>query len=447
MGMETVFAILDTNTFLHFVSLEQIDWSEVFPDKKVLLFVCPPVIRELNKHKDAPRTAKLRDRAASALRRLAAWADLPSPIVLRNEVEIRFSIHDAGIDFAEHNLVRDIADDHLIAALIELQAEALPSPVVLLTRDTGLKLKARGHGFSVATLPDTALLPEEALPSEKRIKELEAQVRELENARPKLRLTFPGATNNLALRFQSAKTLSDADIASRMAELSNEYPKMRESAKTTTPADGTPVSLYTLFNGASQLAVIDPESIKRYNEDLDTFFSNYEKYLRKLALFYAWESQTAAINLVLFNDGSKPADDVDIFMHFPDGFELFEEDEYDKEPEAPKPPRKPKSILEQATVGFPTAVGLADRYAYLPDLAQLRMPAGPSNVSGPRIKKTNSYDVKVHVERAKHGMEVALDVMYINFDPAVGPRSFAIDYTIHASNLPTHVNGTLNVIV
>lgn len=446
--MEAVFAILDTNTFLHYASLEQIDWNEVFPDKRVVLLVCPPVIRELNKHKDTPRTPKLRDRAASALRRLDAWADSPSPIILRNAVEVRFTIHDAGIDFAAHHLVREIADDHFIAALIELQAEVSPNSVVLLTRDTGLKLKAKAHGFSAAALPDTTLLPEDALPSEKRIKELEAQVRELENARPKLRLAFPGASSNLALRFQRAETLSDADVAARMVELRNEHQKMSASAKMPPPSDGTPVSLYTLFGGASQLAVVDPESIKQYNDGLDGFFTNHEKYLRKLAQFYAWESQTAAINLILLNEGSKPADDVDIFMHFPDGFELFEEDEYDKEPEAPKPPRKPKSILEQATVGFPvTALGLADRYAYLPDLGQIRMPVGPSNVSGPKIKRTNSYDVNVHVERAKHGIEVALDVMYITFDPAVGPQSFAIEYTIHASNLPTRVNGTLNVIV
>ena len=446
MGMDTVFAILDTNTFLHYAGLDQIDWSEVFPDKKVVLFVCPPVIRELNKHKDTPRTPKLRDRAASALRRLDAWADSPSPIILRNAVEVRFTIHDAGIDFAAHHLVREIADDHLIAAMIELQFEASPSSVVLLTRDTGLKLKARAHGFSAAALPDTALLPEDVLPSEKRVKELETQVRELENARPKLRLAFPGASSNLALRFQRAETLSDTDIAARMAELRNEHQKMSASAKTP-PSEGTPTSLYTLFSATSQLAVIDPESIKKYNKGLDSFFTGYERYLKKLAQFYAWESQTAAINLVLLNDGSKPADDVDIFMHFPDGFELFEEYEYDKEPEAPKAPAKPKSILEQAAAGVPMAALGLDRYAYLPDLGQMRMPAGPSNVSGPKIKRTNSYDVKVHVERAKHGIEVALDVMYITFDPAVGPRNFAIDYAIHASNLPSHVNGTLNVII
>jgi hypothetical protein len=175
---------------------------------------------------------------------------------------------------------------------------------------------------------------------------------------------------------------------------------------------------------------------------LDGFFTEYEKYLRALAMFYAWESQTAAINIILVNEGSSPADDVDIFMHFPDGFELFEEDDYDKEPEAPKPPRKPKSILEQATAGFPM-----DHHLYSPDLSQIRSPAGPSNVSGPKIKRTNSYDVKVHVRRAKHGIEVALDAMYITFESTLASRSFELEYAIHASNLPTHVNGTLNVIV
>jgi predicted ribonuclease YlaK len=151
IGIETVFLILDTNTFLHYASPDQIDWSEVFPDKRVVLFVCPPVIRELNKHKDTPRTPKLRDRAASALRKLDTWADSPSPIVLKNAVEVRFTIHDPEIDFAAHHLVREIADDHLIAALIELQAKALPSQVLLLTRDIGLKLKARARiGSSVS---------------------------------------------------------------------------------------------------------------------------------------------------------------------------------------------------------------------------------------------------------------------------------------------------------
>ena len=210
-------------------------------------------------------------------------------------------------------------------------------------------------------------------------------------------------------------------------------------------SDAVPDSLYRPFSAAQGLAAVDPGSIRKYNEGLNVFFTEFESYLRKLALFYACESQTAAINLILVNEGSSPADDVDIFMHLPDGFELFEEDDLEKEPEAPKPPRKPKSILEEATAGVSMAgFHFMDHHLYSPDI---RLPAGPSNVSGPKIRRTKSYDVDVHVERAKHGIEVALDATYITFDPATGPRSFAIEYTIHASNLPTQVKGTLNVIV
>jgi rRNA-processing protein FCF1 len=446
-AMETVFVVLDTNTFLHYVSLEQVGWNELFPDQNVVLFICPPVIRELNKHKDTPRNSKVRDRATSALRKIDAWADSSAPMTLRDAVEVRFRVHDSGLEFATHNLVRDIADDHLIATLIELQAEALPTPVVLLTKDTGLKLKARAHGFSVRSLPDSALLPDEVLPSEKKIKELETQVRELQNARPRLRLAFSGGGNNLNLSFQRAEHLPESDIANRMARLRNEYPKIAERTKAPS-SDTAPDNLHSLFSAAMGLSAVDSESIRKYNDSLEVFFRDYEGYLKELAVFYAWESRTAAISMILLNDGSCPADDIDIFMHFPDGFELFDEDGYEKEPDAPKPPRKPKSILEEAVAGFPMGgFNFMDHHLYYQDPGRFRLPAGPSNVSVPKIKRTRSYDVKVNVHKAKHGMEEPLDVMYITFESSAAVRGFTIDYAIHASNLPTHVTGKLNVIV
>lgn len=445
--METVFVVLDTNTFLHYAGLEQVGWDELFPDQNVVLFICPPVIRELNRHKDAPRTSKLRDRATAALRRIDAWADSSPPMILRGAVEVRFRIHDSSIDFAAHSLIRDIADDHLIATLIELQAEASPIPVVLLSRDTGLKLKAKAHGFAVASLPDSALLPDEVLASDRKIKELETQVRELQNARPKLRLAFSGGSSNLNLSFQRAVQLSESEIANRMVDLRNKYPEMADRAKAPSP-DLAPYYLHNLLSAASGISAVDSESIRRYNDALEVFLREYEEYLKKLALFYAWESRTVAINIILVNDGSCPADDVDIFMHFPDGFELFDEDDYEKEPEAPKAPRKPRSIMEEAATGLSTRVfNFGDHPLYSADLNRLRLPASPSNVSGPKIKRTKSYDVKVNVRKAKHGMEVALDTMYLTFESQAGPRSFAIDYAIHASNLPTHINGSLNLIV
>jgi hypothetical protein len=181
---------------------------------------------------------------------------------------MRFRTYDSGIDFAAHNLVRDIADDHIIATLIELRAEASPALFVLLTKDTGLKLKARAHGFSVKSLPDSCLLPNEVLPSERKIRELETQVRELQNARPKLRLAFSGGSNNFDLIFQRAEQLSESDIAIRMADLRSKYPRMLERAEAANSGVGSDY-LGSILNAAAGLSAVRSESIRNYNEELD----------------------------------------------------------------------------------------------------------------------------------------------------------------------------------
>jgi hypothetical protein len=373
--------------------------------------------------------------------------DSSHPVTLRNRVELRFRIHDSGIDFGAYQLVRDIADDHLIATMIELRDEAAPIPVVLLTKDTGLKLKARTQGFLVASLPESALLPDEVLPAEKKIKELEARLLELQNARPRPRLAFSDGSSILKLTFQSVEQLSESDRAHRMADLRGRYPAMAKPIPTP-QSDATPNSLHGLLNAASRLSGIDPDWIVKYNDSLLVFFSEYEEYLEDLAVFHAWETRTAAMNIVVVNDGSSPAEDVDIFMHFPGGFELFNKQDYRKEPDPPDPPRKPKSIWEESMGGVLSGKpNFWDHHLYSAELNRSRIQAEPSNVSAPKIKRTNSYDVNVNVCKAKHGIDEPLDIIYLTFEPSAPIRGFTIDYTIHSSNLPTSIKGKLNVIV
>jgi rRNA-processing protein FCF1 len=443
--MRKVIVVVDTNTFLHYLSLDQVAWNEVLPDTHVVLLISPPVIRELNKHKDSPRTPKLRDRAVSALRKIDAWADLPSPAVLRESVEVQFRVYDSQVDFSAHNLVRDITDDHLIAALLDSKAETPEIPIALLTKDTGLKLKARAHGFRVVSLPDSTLLPDDTLPSEKKIRELESQIRELQNARPRLRLAFADGSNSTKRNFQRADELSESDLVDRIAEMKRTYPKMMERAENSKASPpGHPFS--AILNAGASLSQIPSKAIREYNEALDRYFAGYQEYLEQLAEFYAWERRTAALNILLVNDGTSPADDVDIFMHFPDGFELIRGDQYAAEPKAPKQPRKPRSMLEEMAdtrFAFPDYL-TGPLYPNLDFSSRL---AAPANATRPRIKRTNSYDVDVSLPKAKHGLNEELDVMYITFESLSIIRNFTIDYTIHAANLPQRITGSLHVTV
>ena len=70
--MTTKVSFVDTNLFLHFPTLDQIDWLDLLRCDCVVIIVTvtATVIRELNRHKDAPVSFKLRERAASSLKKL-----------------------------------------------------------------------------------------------------------------------------------------------------------------------------------------------------------------------------------------------------------------------------------------------------------------------------------------------------------------------------------------
>jgi hypothetical protein len=374
---------------------------------------------------------------------LNTLADSESPHLVAPLVQVQFITYDADIDFAAHSLVRDIADDHIIASLLGLKAQDPTAILVLLTKDIGLKLKARAQGFSTRALPDSAALPDEILPSERKLRDLETQVREMQNVRPKLRLAFSDGSQNLKLILGQYEVLSDAEIKKRISEIKDKYPKMLQQAATPTSTMAQ-ISIYSMLIGGG---LIDPAEIDRYNEKLDKFFMDYEEYLNDLSSFLDWERRTAEIGIMLVNDGSCPADDIDIFIHFPDGFELFEKDEYEKAPDVPKAPQKPISLHEKISTGFAMQVPNLWEHSYLGDENRFLLPAGRSNVGSPRIKRTKSYDVKIRVDKAKHGIIESLDAMYITFDSYDRIRSFTVEYAVHASNLPTPSKGSLNVII
>ncbi len=63
--MPDIYLLPDTNVFLHFPPISDVDWLALAGSQVVNLAIAPVISRELNDHKDAPRSRKLRDRAAS----------------------------------------------------------------------------------------------------------------------------------------------------------------------------------------------------------------------------------------------------------------------------------------------------------------------------------------------------------------------------------------------
>ena len=431
--MPQLSAFLDTNTFLHFPRPDHLDWPELLQASDVRLIIAPVVVRELNRHKDFPTSIKTRERAATALRMLDKWSDDPSPVLIRQSVELYFRVQDPLIDFAAFNLSRDISDDHLIATILEHGMGADQGIILLVTADLGLKLKAKTHQIPVFQLPANLRLPDEVLPEEKVQRELEAELKRLRDRLPQVKLLFPNHEQHLKFQLPS---LDQATLETLSAtDLRTKHPKM-EVPKSTSSRQSE--------HYLASLSEIPQEDIEKYNEQLDKFYAKYEEYASLLELFHALRGRMVCVDILAANDGTCPAQDVHVFVHFPDGFDLLTEDALPQEPLEPKPPRKPETRAELMARAFQIPSSL---YWESPHISLPPMTTRPANVSRPSIRRTKSYDVKVSITVLRHGLTEALAPLYLIFESRESIRSFTIDYRIHAANLPDFSVGQLHFIV
>jgi len=97
-------AFLDTNLFLHFRPLHEVDWPALLKDQPVELLLAPIVVRELESHKDQHSSKKLRARARESVGRIAELLEEREEGPLREHVTLRLLTTEPLIDFREHRL-------------------------------------------------------------------------------------------------------------------------------------------------------------------------------------------------------------------------------------------------------------------------------------------------------------------------------------------------------
>ena len=83
--------------------------------------------------------------------------------------------------------------------------------------------------------------------------------------------------------------------------------------------------------------------------------------------------------------------------------------------------------------------------AFSPFLPSNNRPSELPNVSRPKIRRTNSFDVDFKIRKLKHNKPILLDRLFVVFDSFESVKSFGIDYRINAGNLPHEINDSLHV--
>lgn len=438
MSLQNIAAFPDTNLFMHFRPICEIDWRGLLQASCVEIKIALVVTRELEEQKTLNPSRKLRERAATSLRLLHGYLRQNQ---VREGVTLEFLINEPTTEFAvARGLNLQLGDDRLLGALFLFRDEHPDIPCTLVTTDLPLTVKATHYRVQLATPSEALRLPPEPDELEKKNRQLEAELLRYKSREPALAVLFEGDEEHLRfqIRRPSDEVLdSEATIQSMLAEAKAKCPLIERTAQRDSEATTliNPVAAAiaeTMRTATEGLQAIGRQFQEDYNLRARTYYRDYEKYLRDSVEFKTLDTRTITLSLILSNTDTCPAEDIHVLLHFPDGFKLYDNEHIPEEPEEPSPPAREMNLLSNLSLS-----------SSLPDI---RLPQFRDR-SLPRIRKTNSYDVTLEREKLQHGFDWPFAPLYVAFDSWESAKSFSIGYTVHAGNMIEDECGQLAVII
>jgi rRNA-processing protein FCF1 len=434
-------ALIDTNVLLHYRRLEEIDWLDLTGVSGLTIVIPALVLRELDKHKDCHPNRRLKKRAQAVVADIGRKFSESFTCNLRSGVTAKLATDEPSISFEEHRLRTDVNDDYLIAALIqEREKQGGSTEIALISADIGITMKARQRGFRVIAPPSEARIPDEVDPSERKIQELEAQLRQIKAAMPNLAIVFQDDSSVLNATIHQAAPLPPEFAEWPLKNVKSKYRLL--DGKGRPDRSTNPKSLAELVDLSNSLMGPSSEQIQAYNSALEGFYSEYAEYVQEMISYKDSCRRQIKLSLKLSNSGQIPAQDIDVHMHFPNGFTLIEKRQAPSPPSPPSPPREPGLFgigRELARIRITEPL--------IPVLSSVRKPCPEPNVSSPTIRQTNSYDFRQHIQRIKHGYTADLAELIVQFEGGAAVHPFEIEYSIGAANVPTQTQGKLTVLV
>jgi rRNA-processing protein FCF1 len=438
---------LDTNIFLHYQPFTQINWLELVTAESVTIVIPPVIIRELNKQKDSQGNPKKRKRAAETIKKLFELSESDNPSQVADGIEIYLEDREPSFDFAKYQLNFDIQDDHLIASILSNKLENPAQNIVLITSDLGLQLnlKARRIGVDTLTMPEKFKIADELDPNEIKIKKLEQENRELRSRAPVLSLLFENGNQNNSYKLTQPVTISENEIEDKVAEKKSVLAGIAKGEKNKKiDLSAGELGIESVINVLSS-NLIPREEIQRYNSDFELFIPKYKEYLTKNLDYDNLTRRIIELKISLTNNGTAPAEDVDIYLSITNSFQFLLEDDLPKPPEPPIPPEEPKTEMQIIAESLRSGLMLqATAFPiYNPTFSQIKA----SDSSNRSMKRTSNNEVQVHIQKIKHNFQEPLGPLFVVFNDYESAKSFNINYRILAANIPHEITGSLNVVI
>ena len=227
----TVF--IDSNVLLHYRFFDELDWTTLIKADEVVLTICAPVIRELDRKKWSGHSSRVRDRAVRVMRRIGALISDNQRVSLSERMSLWLPSREPSIDYGTHSLDKTVVDDVILACIVEGYGCENSEPV-LVSADLGLRLKANNLSLKTVVPPDDWRLPLETDETEKQLKATQTELNALKAAAPRLRLVFGNGNSFVEYDVQPRPAWSEEEIAKRLEEIKDNDSPM-EIAETVAP--------------------------------------------------------------------------------------------------------------------------------------------------------------------------------------------------------------------
>ncbi len=304
------YGFTDTNVLLHYQFFDQIDWAKELGADDVVLVFAPVVFSELDRHKTTG-SRREKKRARAVLKRLDELGVSATNVAMTPSVSLlALDAEPADALFTQHRLSPQVNDDRLLASVIEFSAAVPGERVLIVTADSGLRVKAKSRGIDVLTPNESLELADEPDEVERELETTRRALAEERSAMPGLRLTFSDGETHIKGEIKCVAEFDRATIQGLLKDWRKENPHLNAPSSFTLP-DG---SRFSMESFAGLPGVISAEGAERRNAQIDAVFAKYEAFLRGWPAAVNALARTVPVHLVLDNDGTAQADDVDVTL-------------------------------------------------------------------------------------------------------------------------------------
>ena len=227
--MATTYFFADTNLFLHYKPLREVDWRLLGHFDDVEVVVCRTVQREIDELKGGRegRRSRRARRAASIFLKIVQHgpqqekANSPRVLLSMYERSLPSKDLDDQLDYTKN-------DDCIIGFLAQFKAENPSADVRLLTGDSGPVHTAINLNLPYAITPNAWRLPPEPDERDRKIEQLTQQVKELQTQEPEFdflcdQLLGP-RSGHVEITYEAFQPLTSRERDQLLERLQNRYP-------------------------------------------------------------------------------------------------------------------------------------------------------------------------------------------------------------------------------